>query len=370
MADVVRVAAVPALAAAPVAEALAQGELWVSTSHLGNAHIEVRFDDAGRMASILDRKTGRQVLKDGALGDRLQAYRDRPAQFDAWDIDRSFEDQVWEIDDLQSVRVTETGPHRAAVRFEWSYERSRIVQVISLEADARQVEIETFIDWNEHNTLVKAAFPLAVNAAKARAEIQFGHVERATHANTSWDEARYECSMQRWVEMGEPDFGVAFLNDCKYGYDARDTTIRLTLLRSPTYPWPDADQGEHRMRYAVMIHDGDIGAVVAAAEDFNVPLLVLDGGKGAAEDVGQSFVSIEGEGVVLEALKLAEDGDDVIVRLCEVRGVRAAARVRLPAGFTELAEVDLLECEPRPLPVDAPLAFKPFEIKTLRLARG
>ncbi|GLQ56764.1 alpha-mannosidase [Devosia nitrariae] len=370
MACVARVVSVPALAAMPLAEAPAKGELSVSTGHLGNAHIEIRFDDAGRVTSILDRKTGRQVLEDGAVGNRLQAYRDRPAQFDAWDIDRSFEDQVWEIDDLKSVRVTETGPYRAALRLEWAYERSRIVQVISLEADARQVEVETFVDWNEHNTLLKAAFPLAINAAKVRAEIQFGHVERATHANTSWDEARYECSMQRWVEMSESDFGVAFLNDCKYGYDVRDTTIRLTLLRSPTYPWPQADQGEHRMRYAVMVHDGDIGAVAAAAEDFNMPLLVLEGGVGPSEGTGEPFLSVTGESVVLEALKLAEDNEDVIVRLCETRGVRAACRVGLPAGFANAVEVDLLEREPRSVDAGQLLAFKPFEIKTLRLMRG
>ena len=142
------------------------------------------------MTSIVDRQTGRQLLLDGTLGNRLQAYRDRPAEYDAWDIDRSFEDQVWEIDTLTSVRVTETGPLRAAIRFEWRYESSRIVQVVSLAANARQVEVDTFVDWHEHNTLLKAAFPIAVNASEVRAEIQFGHVKRATHANTSWDEAR------------------------------------------------------------------------------------------------------------------------------------------------------------------------------------
>ena len=369
---IVQIDSVPALVAVPVVVSPRGGALSVSTEHLANERIEARFDAQGRMTSIVDRKTGRQLLTDGALGNRLQAYRDRPAQYDAWDIDRSFEDQVWEIDALTSVRVTETGPLRAAIRFEWAYENSRIVQIVSLAADARQIEVDTFVDWHEHNTLLKAAFPIAVNASEVRAEIQFGHVKRATHANTSWDEARYECSMQRWVEVGEPDFGVALLNDCKYGYDAKGTTIRLTLLRSPTYPWPEADQGEHRMRYAVMVHDGDIGAVIEAAEDFNLPLLVLDGGGAATPALTTGLLQVDGEGIVLEALKLAEDNDDLVLRLWESRGRRQAARLTLPVGYAEAAEADLLERQPATLPVEEGalvLAFKPFEIKTIRLRR-
>lgn len=325
------------------------------------------------MASLLDRRTGREVLRPGGLGNRLQAYRDRPAQYDAWDIDRSFEEQSWEIDDLQSVRVTETGPLRAAIRFEWAYERSRIVQIVSLAADARQVEVETHVDWREQNTLVKTAFPIAINATEARAEIQFGHVSRPTHANTSWDEARYECAMHRWVEISEPDFGVALLNDCKYGYDARDTTLRLTLLRSPTYPWPEADQGEHRFRYAIMIHDGDIGAVGRAAEDFNLPLLVLEGGSAPADMVSGGLLSLSNDDIALEAVKLAEDSEDLVLRLWETRGARATARLRLPEGFHKAAETDLLERQPVPVPVEAgaaELAFRPFEIKTVVLGRS
>ncbi len=126
------------------------------------------------------------LLKAGLTGNRLQAFRDRPAEYDAWDIDSDFEDQVFEIDDLVSVEVVERGPLRAAIRFEWRYENSRLVQIVALEADARQVEFDSFVDWHEHNTLVKTAFPLELHAAAVDAEIQFGHVRRATHRNTSW----------------------------------------------------------------------------------------------------------------------------------------------------------------------------------------
>lgn len=357
----VPVAPVPALGFAPLAPATSPGSLSASAGHLENELLSVTFDAAGRLTSLFDKRRGREVLKPRRLGNRLVAHRDLPAQYDAWDIDRSFEDQSWEIDDLVSVDVVETGPHRAAIRFEWGYESSRIVQVVSLEAGADRVEFDSFVDWHEHNTLLKAGFPLAINADAVRAEIQFGHVRRATHSNTSWDEARYECSMQRWVEASEPDFGVAFLNDCKYGYDAKGGDVRLTLLRSPTYPWPEADQGEHRFRYAVMVHHGFAGSdVPAAAEAFNTPLRVLSGS--AARQAG-ALAELVGPGVTIESVKKAEDGDALILRLWETHGRRADAELRLPPGIVGAAVVDLLEQEGAELPLDGAalrLAFLPF----------
>ncbi|WP_248304959.1 glycoside hydrolase family 38 C-terminal domain-containing protein [Devosia sp. FKR38] len=367
--SVIRQAPVAGLGSAAIAPQAPVSTLKVSANAIENDHLIARFDDLGRIVSLRDRKHNREVLRPGQLGNHLRAHRDRPAQFDAWDIDRSFEDQSWDIDELVSARVVETGPLRAAIRFEYRYESSTIVQIVSLEADARQLEIESFIDWHEHNTLLKAGFPIAVNASAVRAEIQFGHVQRATHVNTSWDEARYECSMQRWIDVSEPDFGVALLNDCKYGYDAKGSTVRLTLLRSPTYPWPESDQGAHRIRYAIMLHDGDTAAVTAAAEDFNLPLLALPG----AGAVDSPLLAVEGDGIVLEALKLAEDDDALILRLWEARGQRTPASITLPAGYTVAEAVDLLERDGVALAIDAgrvALAFGPFEVKTIRLARA
>ncbi|WP_246472718.1 alpha-mannosidase [Pelagibacterium limicola] len=348
-----------------------KGDLGLSARHIENAVIRADFDAAGRIVSILDKRNGREVLKPGEAANRLQAFRDMPVAFDAWDIDAGFEDQTFEIDQLVSAEVVETGPYRAAIRFEWTYESSRIVQVISLEAGAAQLEFDTFIDWHERNTLVKSAFPIAVRADEIRAEIQFGHVRRPTHANTSWDQARFECVMHRWLDISEPGFGVALLNDCKYGYDAKDTTLRLTLLRSPTYPWPQSDQGEHRFRYGLLVHHGTFEGegVHAAAEKFNLPLRTFAGGAETAQQ-SLSLLAIEGREVVVESVKNAERGDGVIVRLWETRGQQTQIALTLPDGCDPVEEVDLLERQPRTL--DAPdrkldLAFKPFEIRTLKL---
>lgn len=371
----VPVAEVPGLGAVrlAVSEAGALPEapspLTVRADRLENDYICARFDDAGRLVSLYDKTAERECLNH--TGNRLQAFRDLPEAYDAWEIDRTFEDQVFEIDGLVGAEVVETGPWRAAIRFEWVYEASRIVQVVSLETEGRLLEFDTFIDWREHNTMVKAAFPLAVHASATEAEIQFGHVSRPSHVNTSWDEARFESPMHRWVSMSEPGFGVAFLNDCKYGYDARDTTVRLTLLRSPTYPWPEADQGEHRFRYAIAPHEGvDVSSVSAMAERFNHPLVALEGeGEKAAHTLSLPFV-IDNPAIAVEAVKRAEDGNGLIVRLWERLGARQRARLKIASGLTAFAETDLLE-EPivalEPQGDQVELAFSAFEIKTLRL---
>jgi alpha-mannosidase len=343
--------------------------LSVSPLHIENDLISVRFDDAGRITSLFDRARKREVLAKGGLANRLQAFRDMPVQFDAWDIDADFEDQCFEIVDLVSAEVVETGPLRAAIRFEWRYERSSIVQVVSLQTGARQLEVDTFIRWHEHNTLLKAAFPLDINTDAVDAEIQFGHVRRASHRNTSWDRARFECSMQRWVSVSEADFGVALLNDCKYGYDAKGTDLRLTILRSPTYPWPQADQGEHHLRYAIFIYDGDKGVLHEAAEDFNLPLRLLEG-EGTNSIASPSILSIETPGIALEAIKHAEDGKGMIVRLWETTGARRLANIALDPAIRSAKVVDMLEVEEGAVEIEGSrmaIAIKPFEIITLKL---
>ncbi len=370
------VASVPALGArriavAPGPAATPGDGLTVSARHLENAHLSVRFDDCGRLVSVYDKQSGREVLKPGETGNCIRAYRDCPEEFDAWDIDKTFEDQCWDIDDLRHAEVVEAGPYRAAIRFEWAYEASRIVQIVSLEADAALIGFDTLIDWHEHNTLVKATFPLAVVATATDAEIQFGHVSRPTHANTSWDQARFESPMQRWVSLGEPGFGVALVNDSKYGYDARDTTVRLTLLRSPTWPWPEADQGEHRFHYGLLVHHGLAESSVSEqAEAFNHPLSLIAGsGPDKACDLG-SLVRLDNSAIVAETLKKAEDGDDLILRLWERRGARQRVRLCVAPEIVALGETDLLEENPRDLALvdtGVSLEFAPFEIKTLRL---
>ncbi|WEK03848.1 MAG: glycoside hydrolase family 38 C-terminal domain-containing protein [Candidatus Devosia phytovorans] len=350
--------------------------LSVSEKHLENDKLRITFDKSGEITSILDKTRNRETLAQGEKANRLIAYEDKPMEWDAWDIDRYFEEQFWPLaDGKTSISVVETGPHRAAIRVERKYQASTVVQVISLEVGARQVEFDTFIDWQERRTVLKAQFPFDLNTSEIRSEIQFGHVKRPTHRNTSWDKARFEASMHRWVDLSEADFGVALLNDCKYAYDCLEQSVRLTLVRGSTHPDPLADLGEHRLRYALFVHDGvaDLAEVHRAAERFNNPVALVGStrpsGSPASEFRSFSFASADQSNVTLETVKKAEKSDAVVLRIFEHANIRADATISFGVPVKSVRVVNLMEeGDSKPLELKdntVSLALRPFEIATL-----
>jgi alpha-mannosidase len=354
------------------------GTVSASLNRLENARLRVDFDGHGEITSVFDKRRQRELIKAGQTANRLVAYEDKPMNWDAWDIDSYFKDIFWPLADAPAkIEVVENGPYRAALRIERSYHHSKIVQIVSLEADARQVSFESFADWHERQTVLKALFPLDLNVSEVRSEIQFGHVKRSTHRNTSWDRARFEASMQRWIDLSELDFGAALINDGKYGYDAVEQLLRITLLRGPTYPNPGADDGEHRFAYALVVHDGvdDLEQVHLAAERFNNPVLVLaNGGSEAPRDTATaasfSFASVDNDRVTLETLKQAENGRGLILRVFEHANRRADATIRFGVPVATVERVNLMEDGAEALPLEdnaIKLALRPFEITTLRV---
>jgi alpha-mannosidase len=354
----------------------ASSSVSVSANQLENELLRVVFDEKGEITSVFDKSRNRETLAPGGKANRLIAYEDKPMNWDAWDIDRYFEEQFWPLaDGPASISVVETGPHRAAIRIERHYQKSTIVQVISLEAGARQIEFDTFIDWQERQTVLKAQFPFDLNTSEIRSEIQFGHVKRPTHRNTTWDRARFEASMHRWVDISEADFGIALLNDSKYAYDCHEQSVRLTLVRGSTHPHPEADRGEHRLRYALFVHDGiaDLAHVHRAAERFNNPVAAI-GSRApsalAATDFGQfSFARVNVDNVALETVKKAETSDAVVLRLFEHANIRAEATISFGIPVKSVRMVNLMEESPSaPLEIRdnaVTLRLRPFEIATL-----
>jgi alpha-mannosidase len=348
----------------------------VSKNHLENELLKVSFDKAGEITSVYDKTRQRELLPAGTLANRLIAYEDKPMQWDAWDIDRYFEEQFWPLADSPTkVSVVETGPHRAAIRVERKYQKSLIVQVISLAVGARQVDFDTFIDWQERAQVIKAQFPFDFNTSEVRSEIQFGHVRRPTHRNTTWDRARFEASMHRWVDISEADFGAALLNDSKYAYDCHEQSVRLTLVRGSTFPSPDADLGEHRIRYALFIHEGiaDLAQVHRAAERFNNPVAVignLSPASSAQSDFGKfSLAQLDVDNVTVETVKKAEKSDALVLRIFEHANIRAEATLTFGLPVKSVTPVNLMEEQPgKPLEMQGnsvTLKLRPFEIVTL-----
>ncbi|EST35205.1 alpha-mannosidase [Streptomyces roseochromogenus] len=368
---------VPANGSAPLTPAEPPHPVTVSGRTLDNGIVRVQVADDGTLSSVYDLRSGREVL--AGQGNLLRLHTDLPNCWDAWDIDKHYRNRYTDLLESDSVTVAEQDPLVGAIRVIRSFGKgSRITQTITVRAGSARIDVETDIDWHETEKILKAGFPVDLRAPHSSAEIQFGHVQRPTHTNTSWEAARFEVSGHRWVHIAEPGYGVAVLNDSTYGHDitrtVRDdggttTTVRLSLVRAPRVPDPEADQGRHRFTYAVL-PGASIDDAVAEGYALNLPLRVADSA-GEPEPV----VSVEGEGVTVEAVKLADDGSgDVVVRLYESRGGRAHGVLRTGFPSTGAQVTDLLE---RPLgdaQTDAsggvPLTLRPFQILTLRLRRA
>jgi alpha-mannosidase len=217
------------------------GDGWMD-----NGLLRVEWDGDGLLTSVRHLATGREALAPGARGNLLQVHDDRPNVYDAWDIDAVAFDTVTDLVAAESVELASGTPERAVLRVVRRLGASTIEQEVRLDRGARRVEVHCEVDWHEDHTLLKVAFPVDVHSPAASFEIQLGHVQRPTHVNTTWDEARFEVCAQTWVDLSEHGFGVALLNDCKYGHDVRGNVVRLSLLRSSTWPDPEADRGTTR----------------------------------------------------------------------------------------------------------------------------
>jgi alpha-mannosidase len=360
---------------APGAPAAETPDLAASARRLENRQLRVQFDRHGRIRSIYDKAARREIVPEGKRANALQVFEDKPTAFDAWDIEVFYQDKGYEAKGLESIEVVSRGPLEAAVRQRRRFGNSRIEQVIALRADSRRIDFHTRVDWRENEQLLKAAFPTTLNPgapARATFEIQYGHIERPTHWNTSWDRARFETCGHKWADLAESDYGVALLNDCKYGHDVKDAQLRLTLLRATKYPDPKADIGQHEFSYALMPHQGDLrqAGVIREGYGFNVPLIAFLTDKHAGRlPARRGFFAVDAANVIIEAVKKAEHSGDVIVRLYEAHNAGGRATLTLPRAPKDVWECNLVERDLRRQGFEgARVAFeiKPFEIKTFR----
>ncbi|MFZ7087255.1 alpha-mannosidase [Curtobacterium sp. RRHDQ10] len=345
---------------------------------LDNGALRVVVDRTGGAVSVRDLRRGRELVASGARVGELVLHQDLPNAFDAWDVDEHYLATGRVLDEVDDLRVERTEDGSATVVVQRSFGRSTSVQRTTLRLGAGEIDFVTEVDWHEAERFLKVAFPLDVRTDHSTSEIQFGHVERPTHQNTTWDAAKFEIAAHRWVHVGEPGFGVAVANDSTYGHDVRrrdgvdgglpGTDVRLSLLRAPRYPDPDADQGRHRFAYR-LVSDASVGDAIAAGHRLNLPPRVRSGSGPVAP-----VVRVEGTAVVVETVKLAEDrSGDLVVRLYESLGTRATTTVHWDVDAAGASIVDLLERERSPLSDavrSATLEFRPFQIITLRIRRS
>ncbi len=347
-----------------------QTSVQASPKLLENDFLRVELNEAGDIVRILDKANGREVLPTGAVADEWQAFEDRPVNWDAWDIDRSYRERVTHCEPAESVRVVEAGPLRATLEIRRRILHSTFTKRISLAYNSPRLDFETSIDWQEKHTLLKTAFPVNVFSPLATYDIQWGNIQRPTHENTSWDQARFEVAAHKWVDLSEGDYGVSLLNDCKYGHDVHENVLRLSLLRSPTEPDPHADEGRHTFAYSLYPHAGTWNEqTIAAAYALNDPCRVLPV-SGTAK-VGQvSLFSVDQANVVIETIKAAEDGNGLIVRLYESQRCRGPVTLKAGYPIRQAWRTNLLEEVQEELAVqgnEIQFSVRPYQIVTIRV---
>lgn len=331
----------------------------------------VVFDEAWEISSLYDKQAEREIIKQGERANALLAFEDRPKEYDAWNIDPYYEEKCYPVNNIISAQCTEQGPVRTVFHVERSFHHSVIAQDIIFYEESPNIEFRTRIDWKESQILLKAAFPLDLVTTKASYEIQYGNVERPTHANTSWEQARFEVCAHKWADLAEDGYGVALLNDCKYGYDVRESTMRLTLLKSGIFPNPTADRESHEFTYVLLPHKGDFreGGVIRSAYQLNCPMYEQES-KLPPEKTSGSFFSSSKENVIIETVKPAEEQNAIVLRVYESFGRRTKAQLLVPTQITACRECNLMEQPEREITcADGKIEFeiKPYEIKTFLL---
>ena len=378
------VASVPALSVAPLGEGAPVHPVTVTETSMANEHLAVRWDDAGNVFSIIDVAAAREIVPEGQVAAVLELAPDHPVEYDAWDLESwtrraatalTASGRDPEADLAVSVDVVERGPLVGRVRVERIFGPSRSSVVYELRGGERLLRVHVEVDWQHAEHLLSMAFPIDVRTETAMCDVQFGVVGRPTHPSSPWDAAKFEVCAHRFVDLAEPDFGVAVLNDGRYGHCVFDGAIRVSLARAARYPDPRADGGRHAVTLALMPHGPGLDAVRAAAAALNAPPRALAGratGGGPAAPV--SVVGGDGRpaaGIEVDAVKLADDGSgDLVVRLHEACGRRQRITVAAARPVRLAQRCNLLEEPENSYETSdgvVALTLRPFQLVTLRL---
>ena len=349
-----------------------EDELSVSPTRLENRFIRLTLNRQGGVIRLYDKINRRDIIPRGAVGNDLQLFQDGPEREDAWNIHETSDKRRYPFEGQTTVRVIETGPVRGLVRVERVHRHSCFEQDIAIYGGSNRIDFITRVDWQERQTMLKVAFPLEVRTTRATYEVQFGAYERPTHRNTSWDQQKFEVPGQQWADLSEAGYGVSLLNDSRYGYDVKDHVLRLTLLRSTIWPDPQADRGQHEFTYALLPHAGSWveGETVRRAWELNAPARAFPVRLESGADRARSFISFAGAAAVLQALKPAEDGRGLILRLYEPNGGRGELSVRVDFPVCRVLECNLVEEDAGEVALRKGtfrVAIRPFQIRTFRL---
>lgn len=350
----------------------ADSSLTASTALLENELLRVEIDANGELSSVYDKKNCREVLT--GKGNTLTVFIDKCVHETAWNLEQNYEKKSWPLTNAVSVELVEQNSFRGVVRVKRKFNKSEITQDIILYSGSDHIDFDTLVDWHESDKVLKAAFPVSVLNTEASFEIAHGAIKRPTHRNNSYDAAKFEQCAHKWADLSEGDYGVSILNDCKYGHDIRDNVMRITLMRAPTCPDTVGDHGISTFVYSLYPHSGtwQNSDTVKNALTLNVPLngYAVPANNGSLDSTA-SFVSTDRSDIVIDAVKKAQDGDGIIVRIYEAQQKRGNVTLTANLPFTRVCECNLMEENETDIAVEGnsfSFNIRPFEVKTFRLS--
>ena len=326
----------------------------------------VSWDGKGRLVRLYDKSADREVIPEGKFANVFQIFEDKPRCFDAWELESTIDLKKEEIPCDGNIIKTknELGYF---IHFTYNYNNSKIMQTLCLYNNKRRIDFKTVVDWKESQKILKTAFSVDIRGVFARYDVQEGNIVRPITRNTSWEAAKFEVVAHKWADLSETGYGVALLNDCKYGYDIKEDTMRLSLLKSATDPDYSADYGTHEFTYSLYPHKEEWynSGLEEEAFDLNSPVVVLDGASALGNE---SLISFDAKNIVLDAFKKAENEEAYVLRFHEYTGRRGKINLKMGLKFDSWCESDLME---NPLgewkQTAMEVEVKPYEIKTIML---
>ena len=340
----------------------------VTERSMNNGLISVTWNLDGEVISIIDVLRGRQLLPEQKRI-TLELAPDHPVEYDAWDVESWTRSLGSAITSAPSIEFATRHPLLAELVVRRVFGSSSLTQKYVMRAGSARLDIHFDIDWHEDEKLLSLMVPIDVHTQEASCDIQFGNVKRPTHSSSPWDAAKFEVCAHRYVDFSEPSFGVAVLNNGRYGHGVQDGGVRVSLLRATKYPDPDADHGRHAVTISVLPHGPGLHDVLHEADALNMPLRIVT--SGSASDAAPPVVTLDHRGVQLSSVKHADDGSgQMIVRLYEACGDRATVSIRTAGRIRGAVRCNLLE-----EPTDGiecsdgivSLTLRPFELVTVRL---
>ena len=355
----------------PYAEKKNADNVKIEKGVIENNILRIEYDENGNLTSIFDKENNRETLTD--KGNVISIFIDKCVHETAWNLEQNYEKKKWVLEKAESVEIVESSPVRAVLKVVRKFNKSTITQNIILYADSRQLLFETEVDWQERDKVMKAAFPVNVLNTEATFEAAHGAIKRPTHRNSSFDAARFEQCAHKWADLSEGDYGVSILNDCKYGYDVLESTMRITLLRAPTCPDRKGDLGAHKFTYSFYPHTGtwQTSETVKEALKLNVPLKAIDvTAQEGSLPQEHSFISCDIEDIIIDTVKAAQDGNGTIIRVYQSRRVRGERTLTINLPFTKAYECNLMEDENKEIEFNGnSITFNttPFDVKTFRI---